>query len=448
MIDKVLIANRGEIAVRILRGCEKLGIPAVTVYSDADKEALHTKLSKESYNIGPPPVVQSYLKMDKIIEVAKESNANAIHPGYGLLAENAIFAAKCRDNGITFIGPTPESINNMGFKVKARKIMRNAGIDVVPGTSLGISNFDECKKVAEEIGYPLMIKASAGGGGIGMQIVTDDKALERTYKNCQTLSKTYFGDNSLYIEKYLENSRHIEIQILADDFGNVIHLNERECSIQRRNQKVIEESPSPLVDSDLRERMGDVAKKAAKAINYTNAGTVEFLVDKNKKFYFLEMNTRLQVEHPVTEMTTGVDMVEQQLKIANNEKLSLSQEDIGINGHSIECRIYAEDPKTFFPSPGKINSLTFPNKSDNVRVDEGIYENYTVTPFYDPLLAKLITWDDNRRGCIRTMCKALADFKIIGIKTNIQTHQEVLSNRNFIKGKINTNFISNLLKEK
>lgn len=447
MINKILIANRGEIAVRILRGCEKLGIPAVTVHSDADKEALHTILSKESYNIGPPPVAQSYLKMDKIIEVALESGANAVHPGYGLLAENATFGAKCRENGITFIGPNPESIDAMGFKVKAREIMRNADIDVVPGTKIGINNFDDCKNIAEEIGYPLMIKASAGGGGIGMQIVSDSNTLERTFKNCQTLSKTYFGNSALYIEKLLEDCRHIEIQILADNFGNVVHLNERECSIQRRHQKVIEETPSPLVDEEMRQKMGEVAKKATKAIGYTNAGTVEFLVDKNKDFYFLEMNTRLQVEHPVTEMTTGVDLVEQQIKIANNEKLSISQDDINITGHSIECRIYAEDPKTFFPSPGKISSLTLPNKSKKIRIDEGIYENYTVTPFYDPLLAKLITWDENRRDCIKTMNKALADLKIIGIKTNIQCHQDILSSRKFIRGHINTNFISDLFKE-
>jgi len=447
MLEKVLIANRGEIAVRILKACDKMGIPAVTVHSDADKDALHVKLSKESYNIGPPPVAQSYLNMDRIIEVAKESGATAIHPGYGLLAENHVLARKCRDNGIIFIGPPAEAIESMGLKVKARELMKRAGVPVVPGGETELNDCGALKTAAREMGYPVMIKASAGGGGIGMQIVKNDEELENAFNACQTRAKSYFGNASLYIEKYLENARHVEIQILADNHGNIIHLNERECSIQRRHQKVIEETPCVIVDETMRQEMGEVAKRAAAAIDYTNAGTVEFLVDKNKNFYFLEMNTRLQVEHPVTELTTGIDIVEQQMKIAAGETLEIKQEDVKINGHSIECRIYAEDPDTFFPSPGHIDMLRLP-MGDNVRVDAGVSAGYTVSPYYDPLIAKLITWGEDRNKAIEKMKVSLSNFKIEGLKNNIPLHLRVLESKEFLEGNIDTSFVEDRLVKK
>ncbi len=447
MFDKVLIANRGEIAVRVIRACQKLGVKTVAVYSDADKEALHVQMADESYHIGPPPVAQSYLNMEKIIQVALESGAQAIHPGYGLLAENAAFARKCQEKGLVFIGPNPEPIEAMGFKVKARQIMQAAGVPIVPGNVEEALDLEQTKGFAQEIGYPVMVKASAGGGGIGMQIARNEKELEQAFKMCETRAKAYFGNPSLYLERYIEEPRHIEIQVLADNTGHTIYLNERECSIQRRHQKVIEEAPSTFVDQEMRQKMGTAAVKAARAIGYNNAGTVEFLVDPEKHFYFLEMNTRIQVEHPVTEMTTGVDLVEWQLRIASGEPLTLKQEEIGINGHAIECRIYAEDPdKNFMPSPGKITKWQVP-ELEGFRADVGVYEGYTVSPYYDPLLAKFISWGKNRDQAIDRMIQALESTVVDGIKTNVSFHITALKSKLFRGGRTTTNFIDQLKKE-
>jgi len=447
MFDKVLIANRGEIAVRVIRACQKLGVRTVAVYSDADKEALHVQMADEAFHIGPPPVAQSYLNMDKIIEVALEAGAQAIHPGYGLLAENAAFARRCQEKGLVFIGPKPEPMEAMGFKVKARQIMQAADVPIVPGNVEGIQDLEKAKELAKGIGYPVMVKASAGGGGIGMQIAHNEKELEQAFKMCEARAKAYFGDPSLYLEKYIEEPRHIEIQVLADNGGYTIHLNERECSVQRRHQKVIEEAPSTFVDPDLRQKMGAAAVRAAQAIGYNNAGTVEFLVDPEKNFYFLEMNTRIQVEHPVTEMTTGVDLVEWQLRIASGEPLTLKQEEIGINGHAIECRIYAEDPdKNFMPSPGKITRWQVP-ELEGFRADMGVYEGYTVSPYYDPLLAKFITWGETRDQAIDRMIQALESTVVDGIRTNISFHIAALKSKLFHEGRTTTNFIDQLKKE-
>ncbi len=446
MFSKVLVANRAEIACRVIRACKELGIKTVAVYSEADKEALHVKMADEAYLIGPAQAAQSYLNMDKIIEVAKESGAEAIHPGYGFLAENSTFIRKVQEAGLVFIGPNPEAVEAMGSKIEARQTMQKAGVPVVPGTIEGISDLEEAKKIANEIGYPVMVKASAGGGGIGMQIAKNDAELEQAFKMCQMRAKAYFGDPTLYIEKYIEQPRHIEIQVLADKHGNVIHVNERECSIQRRHQKVIEEAPSAVVTQKLREKMGEAAKKAAKAINYDNAGTVEFLVDKDLNFYFLEMNTRIQVEHPVTEMTTGVDLVQWQIKIAAGEELTLKQEDIKINGHAIECRIYAEDPdKNFMPSPGKITKLIWP-QYDWLRIDHGVYEGCMITPYYDPMIAKMIAWGADREEARKRMIQALKETVIEGIKTNIPFHLKALEHPLFIEGKTYTSFIEDMKK--
>ncbi len=447
MFKKVLIANRGEIAVRVMNACKKLGVRTVAVYSQADEGALHVQMADEAYPIGPPPVAQSYLNMDKILQVALEAEAQAIHPGYGLLAENAIFARKCAEKGLVFVGPKAESIEAMGFKVKARKIMKEAGVPIVPGNIEGIQGLDMAKGLARGIGYPVMVKASAGGGGIGMQVARNDKELEQALKMCETRAKAYFGDPSLYLEKYIEEPRHIEVQVLGDEGGHIIYLNERECSIQRRHQKVIEEAPSTFVNPELREKMGTVALRAAQAIGYTNAGTVEFLVDPDRNFYFLEMNTRIQVEHPVTEMTTGIDLVKWQLRIAAGESLTLKQEDIGINGHAIECRIYAEDPdKNFMPSPGKITKWRVP-KLEGFRADVGVYEGYTVSPFYDPLLAKFVSWGSTRDQAIEIMNGALEATKVEGIKTNIPFHMRAIGSGLFKEGRTTTNFIDQLKEE-
>ena len=447
MFEKVLVANRGEIAVRVIQACQKLGVKTVAVYSDADREALHVQMADEAYHIGPPPVAQSYLNVERIIQVALESGAQALHPGYGLLAENASFARRCREKGLIFIGPRPEAMEAMGFKVKARRIMQEAGVPIVPGNVDGIQDLEEAKEVAREIGYPVMVKASAGGGGIGMQIARDEKELEQAFKMCEARAKAYFGDPSLYLEKYIKEPRHIEIQVLADNDGHTIHLNERECSVQRRHQKVIEEAPSTFVDPELRQKMGAAAVRAARAIGYNNAGTVEFLVDPQRNFYFLEMNTRIQVEHPVTEMTTGVDLVEWQLRIAAGEPLTLKQEDISINGHAIECRIYAEDPdKNFMPSPGKITRWQVP-QLEGFRADVGVYEGYTVSPYYDPLLAKFIAWGPTREGAIELMLRALGTTVVEGIKTSIPFHIKALQSKLFREGRTTTNFIDQLKKE-
>ena len=441
MFKKVLIANRGEIACRVIKACKEMGIATVAVYSEADKNALHVEMADEAALIGPPPVAQSYLNMAKIIEVAKEKGAEAVHPGYGLLAENPTFAKSCADAGITFIGPSPEAMSAMGLKVEARRLMKEAGVPVVPGTE-GLKDAEEAKAVAKEIGYPVMLKASAGGGGIGMQVVKEEKEMENAFKMCQTRAKAYFANPTVYVEKFIENPRHVEVQILADGSGKTVYLNERECSVQRRHQKVIEEAPSPAVDSELRKRMGEAAVAAAKAINYVNAGTVEFLMDSQKNFYFLEMNTRIQVEHPVTEMTTGEDLVQWQIRIAAGEPLTLEQDSIPLKGHSIECRIYAEDPdKNFMPSPGKLTKWVVP-QVENTRIDGGVREGDTVTPYYDPLLAKFVSWGETRDKAIETMLELLKGTQVEGIKTNISFHIKALESPLFRSGDIHTGFIN------
>jgi acetyl-CoA carboxylase, biotin carboxylase subunit len=440
MFQKILIANRGEIAARIIRTCHKLGIQTVAVYSEADSEALHVKMAGEAFLIGSPQVNESYLNAEKIIEVAKKSNAEAIHPGYGLLSENAGFARKCEEEGIVFIGPTPEVIAIMGSKIEARKAMEKAEVPVVPGITHPLSDVDEAVVIAGEMDYPVMLKASAGGGGIGMQIVHNDDQMRKAFAGNQKRAKDFFGDGSMYIEKYIENPRHIEVQILADGFGNTVHLWERECSIQRRHQKVVEEAPSSFLDEETRRRMGEAAVNAAKSLGYKNAGTIEFLVDEEKKFYFLEMNTRLQVEHPVTEEITRLDLVEEQIKIAHGHRLSFKQQEIIRDGHAIEVRIYAEDPKTFFPSPGKINRLSIP-VSEDIRHELGVEEGSTVTPFYDPMIAKLIIHAENREIAVARLLQALEEYKVEGIKTNIPMLIQVVMQEAFLRGETTTNFV-------
>ncbi|HZG59971.1 MAG TPA: acetyl-CoA carboxylase biotin carboxylase subunit [Anoxybacillus sp.] len=441
MFSKVLIANRGEIAVRVIRTCKKLGIQTVAVYSEADAESLHVKLADEAYLIGKPRVHESYLNIEKIIEVAKETKAEAIHPGYGLLSENPAFARRCEEEGIVFIGPKADVIARMGSKIESRKTMVEAGVPVVPGISFPLADVEEAAKTALEIGYPIMLKASAGGGGIGMQVVHNEEELRKAFEGNQKRAASFFGDGAMYMEKYIENPRHIEIQILADQHGNYLYLWERECSIQRRHQKVIEEAPSPFLDEQTRQKMGETAVKAAKHIGYTNAGTIEFLVDEQKNFYFLEMNTRLQVEHPVTEEITGLDLVEEQLRVAAGEKLLYTQEQIKRDGHAIEVRIYAEDPKTFFPSPGKITAFETPN-GEHVRNETAVTSGSSVTPFYDPMIAKLIVKGQSRQAAIEHMLQALESYKVEGIKTNIPMLKEILSHSEFQAGNTTTNFVN------
>lgn len=440
MFSKVLIANRGEIAARVIRTCKKLGIQTVAVYSEADADSLHVQLADEAYLIGKPRVSESYLNIEKIIEVAKMTKAEAIHPGYGLLSENPEFARRCEEEGIVFIGPKADVIAKMGSKIEARKTMAEAGVPIVPGISFPLKDIDEAAKTAEEIGYPIMLKASAGGGGIGMQIVRNEEELRKAFEGNQKRAASFFGDGAMYLEKYIANPRHIEIQLLADEHGNCVYLWERECSIQRRHQKVVEEAPSPFLDEETRRKMGETAVKAAKHIGYTNAGTIEFLVDEQKNFYFLEMNTRLQVEHPVTEEITGLDLVEEQLRIAAGEPLRYKQEDIRRDGHAIEVRIYAEDPKTFFPSPGKITVFQTP-KGDDVRNETAVKSGIAITPFYDPMIAKLITKGKHRQEAIERMAEALNNYRIEGIKTNIPMLKDVLSHPAFQAGDTTTNFV-------
>jgi acetyl-CoA carboxylase biotin carboxylase subunit len=442
MFNKILIANRGEIAVRIIRACQEMGIKSVAVFSEIDRNSLHIRLADEAYSIGPAPSEKSYLNTQKIIEVAKKSGAEAIHPGYGFLAENPKFAELVRCEGLVFIGPSPEAIRLLGDKMEARKTMANSGIPIVPGTEKPISSEEEAIKIAQEIGYPILIKAAAGGGGKGMRVIHSSKDIKQSIRACSSEAKSAFGDDRIYIEKYLEKPRHIEIQILADSFGNVIHLGERECSIQRRHQKVVEESPSTIVDDTMRNKMGQTAVKAAKAAGYVNAGTVEFLVDEDKNFYFLEVNTRLQVEHPVTEMITGVDLAKEQIKIAKGEKLSYSQEDIKWKGSAIECRIYAEDPENdFLPSVGKIKSYKEP-AGPGVRVDSGLCQGNEVSLYYDPLISKLIVWGKDRDEAIDRMKRALSEYHISGIITTIPFHLKIMHNERFLKGEISTHFIA------
>jgi acetyl-CoA carboxylase, biotin carboxylase subunit len=445
MFKKILIANRGEIAVRIIRACRELGVATVAVYSDVDRAALHVRKSDEAYHIGPAPAAESYLRMDKILDIAKRSGAEAIHPGYGFLSENAKFAEACAGAGVKFIGPTPHSMRLMGSKTSARQQMEKAGVPFVPGTSRGLASPEEGEEVAERIGYPVMLKAAAGGGGKGMRLVHSRPELRSALESAQSEAQRSFGDSEVYIEKAIVNPRHIEMQVLADEHGNTVWLGERECSIQRRHQKVLEEAPSPIVDPEMRRRMGEVAVKVARAANYTNAGTVEFLVDQQKNFYFLEMNTRLQVEHPVTELTTGLDLVHLQIRIAAGEKLHFAQSDVAIRGHAIECRIYAEDPdNNYFPSPGKITVLLQPS-GPGIRRDSGMYEGWNVPMDYDPLLAKLIGYGSDREQAIRRLERALYEYFVAGIKTNISLFLRILGDTDFQAGRLDTGYLDRLL---
>jgi len=442
MFRKVLIANRGEIAVRIIRACRELGIQTVAVYSEVDRHALHVRHADEAHCIGPAPSRESYLRVDKILDVAHQTHADAIHPGYGFLAERSDFAQACEDSGITFIGPKPSAIAAMGDKAVARATVQKAGVPVVPGTEgEGGLRDNEIIDIAPQIGFPLLIKATAGGGGKGMRLVEKPDDLSGMLASARREAESAFGDGAVYLEKLVVGARHIEIQLLADTHGNVIHLNERECSLQRRHQKIIEESPSMAIDDDLRWRMGEVAVKAAKAVDYHNAGTIEFLLDKDKHFYFLEMNTRLQVEHPVTEMVTGLDIVKEQIRIARGRQLRYTQDDVGINGWAIECRITAEDPfNSFMPSTGRITRLSLPT-GPGIRVDSGVYDGFEVTPYYDPLIAKLICWGETRGEAILRMRRALEEFRIIGIKTNIPFHQAMMDSHRFMAGSFDTRFV-------
>ncbi len=441
MFKKILIANRGEIAIRIARACREMGIGSVAVYSEADRNSLHVRMADEAYFIGDSPANKSYLDYKKIIEVAKEHNVDAIHPGYGFLSENAEFIDAVEAAGITFIGPSAKSVRLMGSKTDARKLMSDAGVPVVPGTLEPIKDLNDAKKVAEEIGFPIMLKASAGGGGKGMRKISSPGEFDSALERAKNESKKAFGDDSIYMEKFIENPKHIEVQILGDKFGNYVHLLERECSVQRRHQKIVEECPSPSIDHQTRERITTTAIKAAKACNYFNAGTIEFLLDSDRNFYFLEMNTRLQVEHPVTEMVTGVDLVKQQILVAYGEKLTIAQNDIKINGHAIECRIYAEDTdNNFAPSTGLINHHRLPS-GPGIRVDRGIDLNSEVSVYYDPMLAKLIVWHNSREEAINRMRIALGAYQISGIKTNISLLIWILEHKKFIDGSFNINFI-------
>src|SRR5246127_5383103 len=448
MFKKILIANRGEIAVRVIRACREMGIQSVAVYSDVDRAALHVRKADEAYPLGPPAAAESYLNIPKILAAAKRSGADAIHPGYGFLSENPRFAHACAEAGVKFIGPTAASMEMMGSKTRARQHMERAGVPFVPGTSRGVESVEEAARVAETVGYPVMLKAAAGGGGKGMRLVHSVDQLKSALEGAQSEAQRAFGDSEVYIEKAIINPRHIEMQVLADEHGNIVYLGERECSIQRRHQKVLEESPSPIVDAEMRRRMGEVAVRVAQAAGYTNAGTIEFLVDQQKNFYFLEMNTRLQVEHPVTELTTGLDLVHLQIRIAAGEKLPFRQEDVLLRGHAIECRIYAEDPdNNYFPSPGKITLLLLPS-GPGIRRDSGMYEGWTVPMEYDPLLAKLIGYGTDRNQAIGRLTRALNEYFVGGIKTNIPLFRRILSNPEFRAAKIDTGFLDRLLKEK
>lgn len=443
MIKKLLIANRGEIAVRIIRACKELGIETVAVYSEADKEALHVQIADEAYCIGPAAGTESYLNVTNIMTIATSTGVDAIHPGYGFLAENADFAEICKECNVEFVGPSAEAIRKMGIKDVARRTMRDAGVPIVPGSEGVLKNEADAIKIANEIGYPVIIKATAGGGGKGIRVAYNEKELINGFKITQKEAATAFGNPGVYLEKNIEDFRHIEIQILADKHGNVIHLGERDCSIQRRLQKLIEETPSPAISPEIREVMGLASVKAAKAVDYVGAGTIEYIFNrKNNEFYFMEMNTRIQVEHPVTEMVTGVDLIKEQIRIANNEKLSHKQEEITFTGWSIECRINAENPfKNFMPSPGEIEMYLAPG-GFGVRVDSAAYPGYTIPPFYDSMIAKLITYAPTREEAINRMKRALDEFIIDGIHTTIPFHSIVMDNEVFKAGDFNTNFLT------
>jgi pyruvate carboxylase subunit A len=434
------VANRGEIAVRVMRACREMGIASVAVYSEADRVALFTRYADEAYCIGPPPASVSYLHIQKVIDAAKESGADAIHPGYGFLAENPKFARACEEEGIKFIGPSSKVLELMGDKITARREMVKAGVPVVPGTDECVVGLDQAREIADEIGYPVIIKPSGGGGGIGMTIVANEGQLARALESTQAIAKTTFGVCDVYFEKYLPNPRHIEFQLLGDSKGNAIHLGERECSIQRRHQKLIEESPSAAVTPAMRAKMGQLAANAARFVGYEGAGTMEFLFSDGK-FYFLEVNARVQVEHPVTEMVTGVDIVKEQIRIASGLPLSIKQEEVRMNGSAIECRINAEDPlNDFVPTPGKIKSYHSPGGT-GIRVDSGVYASYTIPPFYDPMISKLIAWGRDRNEAIARMRRALFEYVIVGVKSNTPFHKAVMENPRFIKGELGTHFI-------
>lgn len=440
MFKKVLIANRGEIARRIIRTCKRLDIKTVAIYSEADANSLHVKEATESFCIGKPPVVQSYLNVEAILDVAKQTGADAVHPGYGLLSENAAFAKRVEEAGLTFIGPNSDVIQAMGSKLEARKTMQQAGVPIVQGVNEPIVDTDEAAKIAEEIGYPVMLKASAGGGGIGMQLVNNEEELRKAFEGNQKRAQSFFGDGTMFIEKFIAEPHHVEVQVLADIHGNVVPVFERECSIQRRNQKVVEEAPSPFISDETRNKMLDAAVEAAKHIGYTNAGTIEFLVDRDQNFYFLEMNTRLQVEHPVTEEITGLDLVEQQLKVANGEKLAFSREDIQKKGHAIEVRIYAEHPVTFFPSPGKITKLVLP-EGEGIRHEVAVETGSDVTPFYDPMIGKLVVFGATREEACARLANALQNYIVEGIQTNIPMLLDTVTHEQFLSGITTTKFV-------
>lgn len=439
MIRKILVANRGEIAARIIRTCNTMNIDTVAIYSEADREVAFVSMATESYEIGPPRPQESYLHMDRIFEITKQTGADAIHPGYGFLSENPTFAKRCEEEGIIFIGPSSSMIALMGNKIAAREAMKRAGIPIIPGTTTALHNKEEAIEEAERIGYPLMVKASAGGGGVGMEIVQTEDQLLKAIETNQQRAESLFGDGALFLEKQIERAKHIEIQVVADAFGNVIHLFDRECSIQRRNQKVIEEAPSSIPD-EVRLDMGEKSVEACKLLGYQNIGTIEFLVDEKNNYYFLEMNTRIQVEHPVTEEITGFDLIEMQINIAQGKKLSTLQEDVAIKGHAIEVRIYAENPETFFPSPGQITTCDLPS-TDKVRLEMSVDADTMVTPFYDPMIGKMIVKGDTREEAISNMRKALSYSTIEGIQTNIPLLEKVLQQDTFIKGNITTDYI-------
>ena len=440
-MKKILIANRGEIAVRIIRACKEMNIKTVAVYSEADQEALHTKLADEAVCIGPANSKQSYLNIKNIIEAARITNADSIHPGFGFLSENAQFAKICEESNIKFIGPKSSVIDMLGNKSNSKKMMKSVGVPVIPGSEGSISGYTDAEKICKKIGYPILLKAAAGGGGKGIRLVNNKEELRTEYEIVKQEAKNAFNDDEIYIEKFVQNPRHVEIQILADEHGNVIHLGERDCSIQRNHQKMIEETPSTAVDDKLRNKMGLAAIKAAKAAGYTSCGTVEFLVDKDKNFYFMEMNTRIQVEHPITEMRTGIDIVKSQIRIAAGEELKLKQKDVKFEGHSIECRINAENPmKNFMPSPGTITGVNLPG-GNGIRVDTSIYNGYKIPPYYDSMIAKIIVHGNNRNEAISKMKRSLEELVIDGIETNRDFLYEIVKNINFIRGNFDTTFI-------
>jgi len=442
---KVLVANRGEIAVRVMRACREVGYPTVAVYSEPDRAALHVLHADEAMPIGPAPSRESYLRIDRILDAAKKTGAEAIHPGYGFLAENANFARACRDAGIIFIGPSPESIEGMGSKTESRQRMQAAGVPVVPGLTEAVKSFDEIEAFAREAGFPIMIKASAGGGGKGMRLVERGEDLRPSFDRVTSEAQSFFGDAAVYAEKFVASPRHIEVQVLGDQHGNIVHVGERECTLQRRHQKVVEESPSPVVDAELRAQLGAMAVKAAAAVNYYSAGTIECLMGPDKQFYFLEMNTRLQVEHPVTEMVWGIDLVKAQLRVARGEKLGIAQSDLAPNGHAIECRVYAEDPaRNFAPSPGLIRHLDLP-QGPGVRNDNGVYAGYTVPVYYDPMLSKLIAHAGSRGEAIDRMLRALQEYRVDGIRTTIPFFTFLMQHSDFRAANFDTGFIDRVL---